>query len=236
MERDAPGSEPAEVTLPPAPSDADRERAELLLRNARVAAQRGQKEIAEKLIDEALGLAPGSAEVQGALAESLVARKQLRKARDTYRLAMQLDPKNPEWERRYGELVLEIELPPDLRTLGGRSDAEVAASGKTAALLSVFVPGLGQIVTGQVAKGAAMLGLVVLGWVWATSVPNGLSGLGSLLGASRGNAAEFNGIVLLPLFIAIGTHIWAITDASARSKVLAKKTIERPKPPVDMEF
>lgn len=228
MDEHAPGPEPAKLD-PQAI-----ERAEALLRQARVLRMRGDREGAGKLLEQAVAEAPGSIPVLEAQGDDLLARRQLSKARDVFAAALKLDPKNAEVERKYAEIVLQIaeaDLPMELRS----STLEEVAASKTGAVLSVFVPGLGQVVMGQRNLGIGLMAGWALGWLWAVMVPNGLLGLSGIVGLSR-TAPPPNPMVFVPLFIAVGCHVWAISDAASRAKRLETRKIDRPRPPVDKDF
>lgn len=222
----------AEESLPPPPTEEEREKAENLVRQANLAKIRGDKVSFEKLIEEAALAAPGSSAVQEAVGDAYVDRRQVRKAKDAYQRAVKLDPTNASAERKFGEMVLSIQLALD-PMFGKPSPDESLASGKAAVILSFMIPGLGQIVNGETSKGVAFLVTWLVGVIGAILVPNGLTGLMTLIGL-RGPA--FNPTVLLPLFLAVSAWMWAIGDAGGRAKRQDKRMIVHPVPPVDKDF
>ncbi len=224
-----------EPKAPPEPSSQEAlEKAEELVSRAQAFRVRGDAAQAEDMIEAALRLAPDSVVALEALGDSLRARRQMRRARDTYDKARKLAPTNANVERKYAEVVLAIAGAAD-PTFGLRSSGtgdESIASVKTAAILSMLIPGLGQIVSGRRNQGLAMLGGWVLGLVLAFLVPNGIEGL---LNSFRGGY-EVNGLVFPPLFLAACCHLWSIFDGSSRAKQVERRPIERPVPPVDEKF
>lgn len=221
--------------LPEPPSPEDLERAERMLREARLLKMRGSKTAAGKLLDEALDLAPGAPTVLEAVADELRERRQTRAAMDLYKRALRLDPKSVSVERKYAECVLGVAAVADpFATTSNELDA---ATGKTAVLLSVLVPGLGQMVTGAVPLGVGLFVGWIVGWGIAWLIPGGMQGLLALFGArSGGSAADFNATVLLPILLALICHITAIANAASRAPSRPKQRVERPTPPVDKDF
>ncbi len=130
----------------------------------------------------------------------------------------------------YGEAILAEKgiLPDDV-------EATMAdyAGAKSAVLLSAFLPGLGHLILNRQTS-AAIFGI---GWlvsvVLTFLIPDGLSGLGSVL---RGASAPFNAVVLLPLAAAVGLHLGAVGDASRLANLRQPKKIERVAPPVDKDY
>lgn len=214
------------------PTPAQLEKAENLIRQSNLAKIRGDKVAAEKLLDEAAAAAPGSSAVQEALGDAYIDRKQVRKARDCFKLAFKIDPKNASAERKYGECVLSIQLALDPSFASPPPD-DSFASGKGALILSFLVPGLGQIAMSETKKGLTMLGMWLGGGVLSFLIPNGLSSIPTLFGA-RG--PSLNGLVFVPLFATIVAWMWSISDAGAKAKRYEPKTVVRPVPPVDKEF
>lgn len=225
-----------EEPLPEPPTPEQLDKAERLIRESRLQKMRGNKTVAGKLLEEALDTAPGSVAVLSAIADDLLERRQSKAAMELYKRALRIDPKNVAVERKYAECVLGTAqfADPTAYTRGSELDA---ASGKIAVILSLFVPGLGQIVTGSVQLGVFLLVGWLGGWGIAWMIPNGIKGiLGLFNNQLQGAKADFNGVVLLPLLFAAICHIWAIFDAASKSGEHQKKRVDRPTPPVDKDF
>lgn len=226
---DSPEDEP----LPPPPSPEELEKAERLIRESRLQKMRGNKTVAGKLLEEAHDVAPGSVVVIEAIADDLVERRQTKAATELYKKALRIDPKNVSVERKYAECILGTMRYDDMMI---RSDLD-AATGKSAVLLSVLVPGLGQIVSGNTRLGLGLMAGWLGGWGIAWLIPDGLKGVLGLFGVKSGGAAvEFNGVVMIPLLLAAVCHLWAIFEAASKSEGRKRKPIDRPRPPVDKDF
>ena len=213
------------------------DRAEQLIKQARLARQRGQGDIARKLLDEAAQIAPESATVLGALAEDSYQHKHFKTARDLFEKAKNLDPQNPHFERMFGECVLKVTEIENPYLFVESPESESAASGKMAVALSLFFPGIGQLVTGKTNLGAMMLGGWILGWTMALLIPNGMNGVFGLFGIkSQGSVTQFNALVLFPLALIAVVTMWSLLDAAQSVPKGPKRSIDRPVPPVDKPF
>lgn len=230
QEEAAPEVEVAELT-PATPAEI--ERAEFLIRQAHLLRQRGQNTEASRSLEEAAKVAPGHAATQIAVGDSYAARSRWDKARACYELAMRVDPTNREAESKYGEAVLKEKGMDESVLLNSIDGGTGAASPKAATMLSVLLPGLGQIVMGQTRKGVLLMVTWGLAVIMISLMPGGFNGLMSLFGASR---EEFNPGVLLPCFVAVAAHIGSIFDAAGQAKRAQPVRIERPVPPVDKPF
>lgn len=207
-------------------------RAEGLVRQARLAQQRGQSDLVRKLLEEAESVCPDAELVIEAVGDDLVARSQFARAKTVFDRGRKRWPDNKTLERKYGEMVLKVDLKIDPFTAS--SDFETVASARNAVFYSLFFPGVGQIVMGQQILGGSMLAVWVLGWVITLTTPNGLGGL---LQVMFGRSGDLNPQVLVGLAMIMFAHLWSVADASARSKRLQpRKTIDRPAPPVDKPF
>ncbi|HRJ27650.1 MAG TPA: hypothetical protein PLO61_09105 [Fimbriimonadaceae bacterium] len=229
--------ESQEPELPPPPTPEQAERAERLIRDANIARIRKQRQEMDRLLNEALEVAPGSALVLEAVADDLLLRGQRRRAQELYAQAIRLSPGNVSLERKHAECVFASAGLNDPAALMGGALTESYASAKSGMILSFIIPGLGQIVMGEVKRGAIMLSGVVVGWVIALLIPDGVSSFMGLLGLAR-NPPPFQPLVLLPLSLAACFHLWAIVDMFSRARVeqFRSKPVERPRPPVDMPF
>lgn len=228
-------ADPAEASQPEAFAPLDPEaqaRAEGMVRQARLAHQRGQADLVRKLLDEAQSICPDSELVIEAVGDDFIARSQFARAKTVFDRGRKRWPESKNLERKYGEMVLKVDLKIDPFTVG--SDFETVASSRNAMFYSLFFPGVGQIVMGQQVLGGSMMTVWVLGWIITLTTPNGLGGL---LQVIFGRSGDLNPQVLVGLALIMFAHLWSVGDASARSKRLQpRKQIDRPAPPVDKPF
>lgn len=224
MESDATGPESAGLS-----EEVLADRLESLERRLVIARRQGDYSALESLLAEARELAPGSAKVLEWEGDDFAARGRIGDAVKAYRGAHELAPDDADIERKFAEAV--IATTPGLDA--PLSQVESFANAKKAAVLSALVPGLGQLVMGQRETGLAMLSLWLLAIVGCLAVPNGVSGLLSLMTPSP---QEINVLVLLPMALGFAVWLWAINEASARAKRHDPKHIQRPEPPVDKPF
>lgn len=216
---------------------AERDQAERFIREARLERSRGNSQAAAAKLDQAKALAPDSALVLTAVADELLERRQTKAAMELYAQAMKLEPGNVALERKHAELVL--------RSLGMGSVEDMLRTGlneaptsgvnpKAATLLSVLLPGLGQLALGLTTKGAIYLGLWVVMLIWAILVPMGLGELPKFI---MGGRNQLNTTVLIPLAVMGIVHISSILGcATLASHDGPRARAPRPRPPVDMPF
>jgi hypothetical protein len=227
--------EPDKEGLPEPATPEQVEEAEGLLKQAQLAKIRGQGSVAERLLKEAAERAPGSAAVQAALGDQLWERSQFSRARAAYKMAHMLEPKNVLYETKWAESLVGSSRDPS--SLQGDL-ADSYASAKTATVLSVFVPGLGQIVTGKRTQGIVMLCIWIAGWLYL--VPNALSRLPSAVGPQGARIGEFSPLTMFTIAVLAMTWIWSATSASSFAKGQARlggaKKIDRPTPPGEGNF
>jgi len=221
---------PQSVAVPETSPEAQ-EQAESILRQARLAKIRGNRTESDELLQAAIAAAPHSAEVLEAVGDDYAERKQMKKAMETYAMAVAAAPGNIGIERKHAESVLAVKGIVDPFTMLEQADSGTMASGKAAMVLSIFLPGVGQMVTGHVTKGIFMLSGVVLGWVITLSLPNGFSEL--LKSLSR--PANPNPLIFVTMPIAVGCHLWSMFDAASTAKRFTPKKIVRPTPLSDRD-
>jgi tetratricopeptide (TPR) repeat protein len=227
----------------PLPTKEEAAKAEQLIRQSMLEKRRGNVVGATDLLKKAAEAAPGSSVVLEALGDDLLERKLSKQARQTYKRALQIDPKNVGLERKYAQTVLQstttMSVEDQLRY--GMSDSlfitgEDNVAGLTAArMLNAIVPGVGQMVLGKTTKG------VILFVAWAILV--GMFALWNkdfltLMFYIRGKGAAPNPRVLVPMIGMAAVWIASMMDLSGgKSKAVARHSkVERPKPPVDLPF
>lgn len=205
--------------------------AESFIRQAHIAKVRGNKQEADSLLQKAIEAAPNSATVLEAVGDDYMDRRQTKKAMETYGLAVKKAPGNVSLERKHAEAVLAVQGIVDPFSAMA-SDSGTMASAKGAMILSIFLPGLGQMVLGQFGKGIAMLLGVALGWIITLTIPKGFSELLK----SFSQPADPNPLVFVTLAIAVGCHLWSLFDAASSAKRFTPKRIEKPVPPSDRNY
>jgi len=192
--------------------------------------RRGEKQAADKVIEEMIAIAPDSPMVLKVQGDQYISRGQRSKASECYKKAFELDPTDKEAETKFAESLI---VGADLEAFVP-SAFESQATGKTASILSALLPGLGQIVTGQTQKGIAFLAIYIVAVGALFAIPNGIKGIAGIF-SSR--SSDFNGVVLIPLLAAAVTWFISFADAQSYAKRFsAKKVVERPVPPVDKDF
>lgn len=232
--QEEPKAKKEEPPLPPKPTPEQIEEAEKLLQQASLARIRGQGSVAERFLKEAADTVPGSAAVQAALGDELWGRSQFSRARECYKLAHRLEPENVTYETKWAESLIGSSGDP-LSAVNSLSESY--ASAKSAGCLSMLLPGLGQIVTGETRKGIVIMVVYLGAWTWAILTPNGLSGIPALLGrASDVHVKEFNGVVFVPLLLAVLMWIGSIASINARTKQMSPRSVQRPVPPGEGNF
>jgi TM2 domain-containing membrane protein YozV len=235
------GSEPVPVASTATRAQIDK--AEGLIREARVERMRSNKTRADALMKEAQETAPGSVEVLSALGDEMVERKQFTKARDLYREALLIKPKDPVLERKLGDLVLKTgpqrTIEEQLR-LGNDSPflspEESVANARTATFLSFFCPGLGQIVLGKTVAGIVTFVIWALMIIWLLIRKDDVKDLIGFLGRSK--VQHGGGVtVLIPIGVALIVHVSAIASCAARAKRSGKRSaVDHPTPPMNLPF
>lgn len=225
--------EPGLVPIVTPPTPEQMAEAEDLLRLSHLALVRGDSKESDRLLERALEVAPGSAQVMEEVGDRQVKQRKLRAAKESYAASLAAEPNRASAERKYGETVLALQMVLDpSKILGEGNDDDSFVSAKALPVLSFLVPGLGQIVNGEVPKGLTML------FVWAGSIV--LTGmLSDQFRAFRlllQGGGDFNALALLPLFSAVMAFGWAVGDAASTAKLKERRQIVRPVPPVDKEF
>lgn len=237
---EAPESE-AEATADPAAIA----EAEDLVRRAMVAKRRGQKEEASSLFKEAEAKAPNAPAVLEALGDDLSERGQTKQAMEVYARAIKVSPGNVGLERKHANLALRLSgaltIEEQLRSGLSEGTPDSVASAKVAVLLSVFIPGLGQMVTNRIGLGITLLALWIAGWIPALTVTDaaGHRAISNLPGMLMGRGgADVPALVLLGAGLAILVHLSSIAEASMHVPKGAgrRPPVDRPKPPVDLPF
>ena len=223
--------------LPPLPTRAELEVAEKLIREARVEKMRGSPQKALAMVKQAAEAAPGAAIVQEALGDDLAERSQLGEALKAYRMALRLDPSNVGVERKHAALVaktsglgsVEDQLRASLSDSFLPDSSDAMAGGVASVLFTAILPGLGHILVGKIIFGATLLGSWIIGGIWLTIMKSEIPKI-----FARGQ--HVNGMVFVPIAIMALTWLVAVQSMTSQTKRRARRTVDRPLPPVDMKF
>lgn len=220
---------------PPARPEPDlraTEEAERFVRQARLAQTRGQSQAAADLYRKAATAAPDDASLLATVGEGLLELRRVQEAKRLLETAKALAPNDANVERAFAKAVLAAAG--EWGGFPGESQGLDYASAKSATLLTLIVPGLGQVVVGQTSKGGMLLGGWLLCLVAAMLVPDGVSGLVRMVMGQL--SAPVNLLVLLPLAGMFVLWLVAIYDMNAQARKARPERRERPKPPVDLPF
>ena len=212
------------------PNDVDT--AERLIREAHLFTMRGDKAKAKELLDRAEKAAPRSGPVLVALADAAIERHNVKEAIRLLNIAKDANPGNVAIEKRHADAVFRQTQGMIFDPTSRSSSFENAASAKAAVILSMMLPGLGQIVTGRLVTG------VVIVTLWVGSLVTlyliGFEHFFAAVGLGPSKDAIY--MTFVPVAIAVLTHLFAILDASAKAKTVDKPKIIRPVPPSDLPF
>lgn len=217
--------------LPSPPTPEQIAKAEALIRQAKVAQMRGNRDEAISILKQAEVEAPGASGVLEAVGDELLASGKVSDARRYYRRAAKADPANVSAERKFAELVYRSDASAATVLL---AESEVVANAKSAAILSFFVPGLGQIVRGRVVTGIVFM--VLIFGLWALAFALGLKGALAQMLNVQGAREPFNPIVFAIVPTAVILYFINVADVSSRAKIASTKNYERPTPPENLPF
>lgn len=228
-----PAGEPSEIETQEPPDQATLDKIEKLLQRYRLESARGNREIGSQFLKEAQALAPNASVVLEVLGDDATERRQMKDAINFYKRAKDADPKNASADKKHADLVFRTQA---ALASAGISEFENVASARSASILSVIVPGLGHMVTGQIAKGAAFTFVWIGAVVWLVLTPNGIQGIVAM--ASNRSEPKLNMVIFIPMFLGIVTWLAAMIDMNSRAKFLGSALVkgDGPKPPVDLPY
>ncbi len=204
--------------------DPKRDEVERLLRQAHLEKMRGQSEQARATLQQALELMPDAPDVWELLGDYRREAGDWKGAHEAYQKAHELAPDNPHIERKFAEAVLRLSRQQEQyqmweRALGGNETANATLLPRNpglAFLLSMQMPGVGQLYNGQWVKGGVLLALWVLGWAVFMLTPGSSDFVYNLLAylvnptRVRGGISAFQVILALMLFV---VWVYAMIDA-----------------------
>ncbi len=191
------------------------QRAEQLLREANLLRRREKYREAEAKCREALALVPKYAAALELLGDLLQGVARVDEALAAYKRATEADPKRATAERKYADLLMRQQnwAAIDLEAVQKKPWVSV--------LLSLLLPGAGQIHNGETIKGLLLIAgtaLCFLGWILFGSlgapVTSGAKQPAPAPKASRRGQA-INWGTMIPLVIGSAIYIYALIDANA---------------------
>ncbi len=167
-------------------------------------------------------------------ADELLRAGKRNEAMETYKIAFTLDKRNVSAERKHANLVFSSKASAISLSM---SVGESLASAKSATILCTFLPGLGQMVSGQMVKGGAFAGIWICLMAAIILIPNGMSGI---VGTVSGKARDVNPAIFLVLGGAFVVWISSLVDMQSVSRSHeARQKREKalhPPPPVDLPY
>lgn len=215
--------------------DPKREEIERLLRLAHIHQVRGERSKAKELLQQALELDAENAGVWELLGDYQREANDWQGAHDAYKKAHELDPTNALIERKYAETVLQLTRQQEQyqqweRALEGKGTGDEIALPRNpglAFLLSLLMPGVGQLYNGQFVKGGIILGIMIVGAIVFLATPGGSDFIYNLLAylvnpaRVRGTMSNLQLFTALMMFI---TWVYAFIDAplsaAARNRLI----------------
>lgn len=215
--------------------DPKREEIERLLRLAHIHQVRGERSKAKELLQQALELDAENAGVWELLGDYQREAGDWQGAHDAYKKAHELNPSSAPIERKYAEAVLQLTRQQEQyqqweRTLEGKGTGDTIALPRNpglAFLLSLLMPGVGQLYNGQFVKGGVILGIMVLGVIIFLATPGGSDFIFNLLAylvnpaRARGGMSGLQLLAALMMFLAwVYAFIDAPLSAAARNRLI----------------
>ncbi len=186
--------------------------------------------------------APNNVDVLELRADMLIASKDMTNALPLLQKALKVDPKNVTVEKKLAEVAMRAatmgSIDDQLRSgLSGTliAEGDMKATPTVATVCSLFLPGLGHMFVGMTTKG------IVYITVWILSVIPLAYLMRIELNRIRGNMNFFSpSMAIIGLFF-VAAMCWfvALFECAALGKKPGsgkRKTIEHPKPPVDLPF
>jgi tetratricopeptide (TPR) repeat protein len=215
--------------------DPKRDEIERLLRTAHIHQVRGEREKAKTLLQQALELDAENASVWELLGDYRRESEDWQGAHDAYKRAHELAPDNAAIERKYAEAVLQLTRQQEQyqqweRAIEGKGVGDGAMLPRNpglAFLLSLLMPGVGQLYNGQMVKGGIILGVMFVCIVVFMLTPGGgdfvYNLLAYLVNPARARGA-MSGTQLMTAVVMFIVWVYAFIDAplsaAARNRLL----------------
>lgn len=238
-----PRAEPKEEEpLPEPPSPQAILEADNLIRQAKVAKMRQQPQEDTRLLEQAAQVAQGAPNVLEMLGDELLDRKRYGEARVAYEKAHRLDPSNVTLERKWGLMVLRTTSPMSFEAAMRMADSpfvdpnQTMASAKAATMLSVLIPGAGQLVLGETKKGFIYIGIWLVCTLMLMAMSSDIQGL---IKETAGQKGSVSGLVFIPIVAMLVVYVVAVGGCASRIKKHwspSARAIDRPVPPENLPF
>jgi TM2 domain-containing membrane protein YozV len=215
------------------PTAEDIERVDSLIRKAHLASIRRDRDETRRLLEEAEALAPNSPAVLEALGDEYLASGKTREARAMFERALKVSGPNVALEKKHAQTVFQTDAAAAGWSLEMQFQRQEAVASPAASMLfSLFIPGLGQMVNGQWAKGVTFLVAWLASWslVYLIGFDNVLAYLGMK------DVANPNVLAVVAAISAIVFHFLAIIDAMMKSAGRPPGRPQRPVPPSSLPF
>lgn len=203
--------------------DPKREEAERLLRQANLQKMRGQHSEASESLKQAIELNPEHAPSWELLGDMHRQAGDRDAAQEAYKHAHELDPKLVSAERKYAEIVLQIAQEQQQREMwqqameNPQNDLLVPKRNPGLAfLLSMCMPGVGQLYNGDFVKGGIVIGIWLIGWIFIFASSEGSAFMSNFLrvlfstSGARGGLSSFLTLTLVTVSL---VHLYAMIDA-----------------------
>jgi tetratricopeptide (TPR) repeat protein len=214
------------------PPWAGEEQTERLLTMANIQFRRGQTAEAEKSLAQVLEAKPGDAAAHELMADIKLARGDFAGGLSALKAALKIEPGRATAEAKLARAALRRTEKERLQTLGVayagsdaayvRLDGGSRRGGRWAALASSFLPGLGQFLNGEAAKGVIVLLLYGLGLLLLAIVPGAGESMGQLFlsaaGAGRRRPAAGSGFSWFLIILLTAIWLYAVIDAALVSR------------------
>lgn len=216
---------------------------EIRLARAHIVGER--KPAAREILAKLERAAPNNVDVLELKADMLITSKDLTNALPLLKRAFKADPKNIMVEKKLAEVAMRTStmgsIDDQLRSGLGSSmivEGDMKASATAATVYSVFIPGAGHLFVGMTTKGFVYLtvwlgSLIPMAWM----VHLRLDAIHEVHGSFRDFSPSMAIVALF--FVAVMDYFVALWECAALGKAPdsgKRKTIEHPKPPVDLPF
>ena len=247
LKADEEAVEPEAPAAPPTPEEKDA--ADKLVQQARVEKMRGNARGVADLLGEASRIAPGSVEVMELLADELAEQHKYDDAIKTYDKARKLDPKNVNVDRKHANLVFQSKAVGATAAMTMADHEALASSAGRAMLLSVFLPGLGQVVLAQYTKGAVLFCTWFSMILWLFISHKHLEGLLHQIAVSvglrnPGGETQYSLTIVIPIVVSLIVYAVSIFGCKTAAREASFFSgggkgggkVDHPAPPVNLPF